>query len=71
MLKAAQDAIAGGSTSTPPGMGIASLRQAIAGQRKRHFGIEHDTDTEVLVSVGATEAIMAAARPVTWHSIRR
>ncbi|HYB38560.1 MAG TPA: pyridoxal phosphate-dependent aminotransferase [Mycobacterium sp.] len=60
MLKAAQDAIAEGANQYPPGMGIAPLRQAIAAQRKRHFGVEYDPDTEVLVTVGATEAIAAA-----------
>jgi N-succinyldiaminopimelate aminotransferase len=60
LLKAAQDAIADGANQYPPGIGIAPLRQAIAAHRKRHFGIEYDTDTEVLVTVGATEAIAAA-----------
>jgi len=60
MLKAAQDAIADGVNQYPPGLGIAPLRQAIAAQRRRHFGIEYDPDTQVLVTVGATEAIAAA-----------
>ena len=60
MLKAAQDAIADGVNQYPPGLGIAPLRQAIAAQRNRHFGIDYDPDTEVLVTVGATEAIAAA-----------
>ncbi|KLO29961.1 pyridoxal phosphate-dependent aminotransferase [Mycobacterium haemophilum] len=60
MLKAAQDAITGGVNQYPPGIGIAGLRQAIAAQRQRHFGVEYDPDTEVLVTVGATEAIAAA-----------
>src|ERR1700752_2784980 len=60
LLKAAQDAIAEGANQYPPGIGIAPLRQAIAAHRKRHFGIEYDADTEVLVTVGATEAIAAA-----------
>ncbi|BBZ47821.1 pyridoxal phosphate-dependent aminotransferase [Mycobacterium parmense] len=60
MLKAAQDAIADGANQYPPGIGIAPLRQAIAAQRRRHFGTEYDPDTEVLVTVGATEAIAAA-----------
>src|SRR3954469_12086925 len=60
MLKAAQDAIAAGANQYPPGLGIAPLRQAIAAQRHRHFGIDYDPDTEVLVTVGATEAIAAA-----------
>jgi N-succinyldiaminopimelate aminotransferase len=60
MLKAAQDAIAEGINQYPPGIGIAALRQAIAAQRKRHFGVDYDPDNEVLVTVGATEAIAAA-----------
>src|ERR1700727_721360 len=60
MLKAAQDAIADGANQYPPGLGIAPLRHAVAAQRKRHFGIDYNPDTEVLVTVGATEAIAAA-----------
>jgi N-succinyldiaminopimelate aminotransferase len=60
MLRAAQDAIAAGANQYPPGIGVAALREAIAAQRRRHFGIEYDPDREVLVTVGATEAIAAA-----------
>ncbi|OCB28897.1 aminotransferase [Mycobacterium malmoense] len=60
MLKAAQDAIAEGHNQYPPGIGVPSLRHAIAAQRRRKFGIEYDPDTEVLVTVGATEAIASA-----------
>jgi N-succinyldiaminopimelate aminotransferase len=60
MLKAAQDAIAEGVNQYPPGIGVAALRQAIAAQRKRHFKVDYDPDTEILVTVGATEAIAAA-----------
>src|ERR1700758_4239454 len=60
LLKAAQDAIADGANQYPPGIGIAPLRHAIAPPRKRHFGVEYDPDSEVLVTVGATEAIAAA-----------
>lgn len=60
MLAAACDAIAAGVNQYPPGIGVAELRHAIAAQRKRHFGINYDPDTEVLVTVGATEAIAAA-----------
>ncbi len=60
MLKAAEDAIAGGVNQYPPGLGIAPLRQAIADQRRRRYGTEYDPDTEVLVTVGATEAIAAS-----------
>jgi len=60
LLKAAQHAIAEGANQYPPGIGIAPLREAIAAHRRRHFGVEYDPDTEVLVTVGATEAIAAA-----------
>ncbi len=60
MLKVAENAIAAGVNQYPPGLGIAPLREAIAAQRKRNFGTEYDPDTEVLVTVGATEAIAAA-----------
>lgn len=60
MLKAAQEAIADGVNQYPPGIGIAPLRHAIAAQRHRRYGIEYDPDTEVLVTVGATEAIASA-----------
>src|ERR1700710_802888 len=60
MLKTAENAIADGVNQYPPGPGIAPLREAIAAQRRRHFGIDYDPDTEVLVTVGATEAIAAS-----------
>lgn len=60
MLKIAIDSISSGHNQYPPGLGIAELRHAIAGQRERHYGIDYDPDTEVLVTVGATEAIAAS-----------
>jgi N-succinyldiaminopimelate aminotransferase len=53
MLKTAENAIAEGVNQYPPGPGIPALRQAIAAQRQRHYGITYDPDTEVLVTVGA------------------
>lgn len=60
MLKIAENAIAEGMNQYPPGLGIAALREAIATQRSRAYGTEYDPDTQVLVTVGATEAIAAA-----------
>ena len=60
MLEAAQDAIAEGVNQYPPGQGIAPLRRAVAAQRRRDYGIDYDPDSEVLITVGATEAIAAA-----------
>ncbi len=60
MLEAARRAIADGFNQYPPGPGIAGLRRAIAAQRRRRYGMEFDPDTQVLVTVGASEAIAAA-----------
>ncbi|MEV0043802.1 pyridoxal phosphate-dependent aminotransferase [Nocardia rhamnosiphila] len=60
MLEAARDAIADGLNQYPPGRGMPVLRRAIAVDRARRYGTRYDPDTEVLVTVGATEAISAA-----------
>jgi len=44
----------------PPGAGIPELRQAVAAHQKRFYGFDLDPDTQVLVTVGATEGIAAA-----------
>jgi N-succinyldiaminopimelate aminotransferase len=59
MLEAAQRAIASGVNQYPPGAGRPELRAAIADQRAA-YGVRFDPETEVLVTVGATEAIAAA-----------
>ncbi|MGW5050947.1 pyridoxal phosphate-dependent aminotransferase [Actinokineospora sp. NPDC004072] len=59
MLERAQRAIAEGVNQYPPGPGAPELRAAIAARRAR-FGQEFDPDAEVLVTVGATEAIAAS-----------
>src|SRR3954467_9794220 len=60
MLEQAVDAIRGGLNQYPPGPGLPPLRQAIAAHRKQHYGLAYDPDSEILVTVGATEAISAA-----------
>ena len=60
MLAAAEEAIAEGVNQYPPGPGIQPLREAISADRRRKYGTDYDPDTEVLVTVGATEAIAAA-----------
>jgi N-succinyldiaminopimelate aminotransferase len=44
----------------PPGAGVPELRQAVAAHQKRFYGFDLDPDSEVLVTVGATEAIAAS-----------
>ncbi|WP_378736884.1 pyridoxal phosphate-dependent aminotransferase [Nocardia brasiliensis] len=60
MLEAARQAIADGLNQYPPGRGMPVLRRAIADDRARRYGIHYDPDSQVLVTVGATEAISAA-----------
>jgi N-succinyldiaminopimelate aminotransferase len=57
VLDAAVDAIRGGRNQYPPGPGVPELRAAIAEHQRRFYGLDVDPDSEVLVTVGATEAI--------------
>ncbi|CCH35359.1 pyridoxal phosphate-dependent aminotransferase [Actinosynnema sp. NPDC047251] len=59
MLAVAKQSIDGGLNQYPPGPGMPVLRQAIAEHRAR-YGTHYDPDTEILVTVGATEAIAAS-----------
>jgi len=59
MLDEARAAIAAGVNQYPPGRGILPLRQAIADHASRHYGLDYDPETEVLVTTGATEALAA------------
>ncbi|MGA8247632.1 MAG: pyridoxal phosphate-dependent aminotransferase [Nocardioides sp.] len=60
VLEAAREAIAGGANQYAPGIGVPALRQAVARHQQRHYGLELDPDTEVLVTTGCTEGIAAA-----------
>ncbi|MFD1934064.1 MULTISPECIES: pyridoxal phosphate-dependent aminotransferase [Nonomuraea] len=60
MLDRAVEAIRSGANQYPPGPGVPELRQAVAEHRRRHYDLAYDPDGEVLVTVGATEAIAAS-----------
>ncbi|MBG0830927.1 pyridoxal phosphate-dependent aminotransferase [Planomonospora sp. ID67723] len=60
MLERAIEAVRGGANQYPPGPGVPELRQAVSGHRKEHYGLPYDPDGEVLVTVGATEAVAAS-----------
>ncbi|MGH9271680.1 MAG: aminotransferase class I/II-fold pyridoxal phosphate-dependent enzyme, partial [Ilumatobacteraceae bacterium] len=60
VLDAAVQAIRDGVNQYPPGPGLPVLREAIARHQRRFYGLDHDPDTEVLVTAGATEALAGA-----------
>jgi N-succinyldiaminopimelate aminotransferase len=60
LLDAAGRALRGGFNQYAPSVGDAALRQAIARHAAREYGLDYDPDTEVTVTVGATEAIWSA-----------
>ncbi len=57
VLHVAQQEIASGNNQYPPGRGMADLREAIAQHQKRFWNLTYDPDQEVLVTMGATEAL--------------
>ena len=59
MLDAAKAAIDGGRNQYPPGPGVPELLDAVAAHQARFYGLTLDPRSEVLVTVGATEAIAA------------
>jgi aspartate/methionine/tyrosine aminotransferase len=49
-----------GKTHYPPTNGIPELREALAKKAKKDYGLIYDPESEILVTVGATEAIFLA-----------
>ncbi|MEU4516330.1 pyridoxal phosphate-dependent aminotransferase [Nonomuraea wenchangensis] len=60
MLDRAVQAIGSGANQYPPGPGVPELRRAVAEHRADHYRLDYDPSGEVLVTVGATEAIAAS-----------
>ncbi|MGG5258555.1 pyridoxal phosphate-dependent aminotransferase [Phycicoccus avicenniae] len=59
VLDAAVSAVRAGLNQYPPGPGVPGLLTAVAEHQSRFYGLEVDPASEVLVTVGATEAIAA------------
>ena len=60
VAQAAMDAIAAGHNQYAVGIGIVPLREAIARHQERFYGLAYDSNSEITVTAGATEAICAA-----------
>ena len=60
LLDAADHALHSGANQYAPGPGVPALRQAIARHQRRHYGLDLDPDTQVVVTTGCTEGIAAS-----------
>jgi N-succinyldiaminopimelate aminotransferase len=66
MLELAADRLRdGGLNQYPPGRGRPELCAAIAAHQSAYYDLAYDPDTEVLVTVGATEAVSASILALT------
>jgi N-succinyldiaminopimelate aminotransferase len=60
LREVAAEAIRHGDNQYPPGNGVPELRRAVSAHQRDWYGLEYDPEDEVLVTVGATEAIAAS-----------
>lgn len=60
VIARAVEALEHGQNQYAPGVGVPALRQAVARHQRRHYGIELDPDSQVVVTTGCTEGIAAA-----------
>ncbi|MCW2521942.1 MAG: aminotransferase [Frankiales bacterium] len=65
LAEASRAILDGRGNQYPPALGIPELRQAIADHQQSYYGLRFDPGSEVLVTVGATEAIAAAILGLT------
>jgi aminotransferase len=60
VLEAVKQALDEGKTHYTLTMGIPELREALARKAKREYGLTYDPETEILITVGGTQAIHLA-----------
>ena len=60
VIARAVTALESGLNQYAPGLGVPALRQAVARHQLRHYGLELDPDSQVVVTTGCTEGIAAA-----------
>jgi len=65
VLEAAKRALDDGKTHYTSTAGISELREALAKKAKREYGLTYDTETEILITVGGTQAIFLALMALT------
>jgi len=64
VIQAAAEALKDARNQYPPMPGVPELRQAVAASNRRFYGLDVDWATEVTVTSGATEAIIASLMAV-------
>ena len=60
--EAAINGLERGNTSYTSNMGLIELRRALAGYVDKTFGVKYDPETEILITVGVSEALDLAVR---------
>lgn len=60
VIARAVHALESGQNQYAPGLGVPALRQAVARHQQRHYGLDLDPDTQVVVTTGCTEGVAAA-----------
>ena len=60
VVDAAVDALRAGHNQYAPLPGVPALREAVAEHQRTRYGLELDPETQVIATVGATEAIAAS-----------
>jgi aminotransferase len=65
ILQAGIDSLRRGETHYTSNSGILELRQALAGHLGKLYGVDYDPESEVLVTVGVSEALYLALTAVT------
>nr|AIA14919.1 Aminotransferase class I and II [uncultured bacterium]AIA15725.1 Aminotransferase class I and II [uncultured bacterium] len=64
ILNAGIESLRAGHTAYTSNSGILELRQLIAAQLKHHYNVKYDPDTELLITVGVSEALLLALMAV-------
>lgn len=64
ICEAAIDALKGGCTGYTPSIGFPELRHAVAQDLERRYSIRYDPETEIIITVGSSQAMDLAFRAI-------